>query len=227
MHTSWVRDQRTVAIGDAHFPFVSERALFELFKLMRDFKPRRIIQLGDLYDFFSHGRFPRPLSITPRMEVTEGRKMAKNFWKQIRSEFPDAELFQILGNHDDRPHKQMIAKLPEMEPFFDIAGMWQFDGVKTTYDSKQELIIDGVCYLHGHKKFGAHVAHNLMPTVAGHSHTGGVHFMSIRDQLLWELNAGYIGDPTQGPLMYREQKWAKWTHGCGIIDSLGPRFCPL
>jgi len=190
-------------------------------------RPTIIIQMGDLYDFFSWGRFPRPFEILPKDEAELGRKIAIALWKQIRLIAPKAELWQILGNHDDRAKKRIVETMPEIEPFVNLEPMWQFDGVHTVPDSKRELELAGIIFQHGHRKFGEHVKYNLAPTVTGHTHTGGVSFITIRDKLIWELNAGYLADPTKTPLKYNPQKWTRWTHGVGFIDNWGPRFIQL
>lgn len=223
----WDRSQRIVAIGDVHFPWQSERACIKLFEFLDFFKPTIIIQMGDLYDMFSFGRWPRVMNITPRDEVKLGRQMALNFWKRIRLENKKAQLHQILGNHCDRPMKQLIAKMPEMEVFADTSEMFMFDGVQTNLDSKNELELAGIVFMHGFMKAGAHVRKNLAPTVRAHDHRGYVEFINIRDKVIWELGCGYVGDPTATPLKYREQKWHSWHHGCGVIDKFGPRFVPL
>ncbi len=107
-------------------------------------------------------------------------------------------------------------------------GLWEFDGVTTMGSERDELIIDGILYMHGFRKHGDHVKYNLMSTVCGHSHTGGVVFHPIKGKTLFELNAGYLGDPKSAALSYtRQSKISKWTLGLGYIDDYGPRFVPL
>jgi hypothetical protein len=215
-----------VIIGDCHFPFVHKPSLDKSIAFIKEFQPKYVIQIGDLYDMLSHGKFPRSLNVyTPKDEMNEGRKMALDMWAKIKEVAPKAECHQVLGNHDIRPMKRIIEAYPEAELFMDFEKWFKFDGVTTHSDIRQELIINGICFIHGYRsKLGDHRDFNKMSTVVGHSHLGGVNFKNYGSEILFELNAGYIGDPESKALSYTSQKIVNWTHGLGVIDSFGARF---
>lgn len=50
---------KILILGDTHFPWVSKRALEKVYEFAKEFKPSHIVQMGDLYDFLSHSKFPR------------------------------------------------------------------------------------------------------------------------------------------------------------------------
>jgi hypothetical protein len=220
----------TVVVGDLHFPFVHTPTLEQLYAYLETFKHevKRVVQVGDLFDFFSFGKFPRSHNLyTPKQEVEMGHAMAVAFWKRVREIIPGVECFQILGNHDIRPIKRLIESRPELELFFCIDPFFQFEGVTTVLDSRQELVLDEVVYHHGYRSgLGDHRDFNLMNSVVGHTHLGGVTYRQIRGRVLFELNAGYMGDPESKALSYTSQKLSKWTRGWGRIDKWGPRFIP-
>jgi hypothetical protein len=218
--------EKMVIIGDCHFPFVHKPSLDKTIAFIKEFQPKYVIQIGDLYDMLSHGKFPRSLNVyTPKDEMNEGRKMAAEMWSKIKEVAPKAECHQVLGNHDIRPMKRIIEAYPEAELFMDFEKWFKFDGVTTHSDIRQELIINGICFIHGYRtKLGDHRDFNKMSTVVGHSHLGGVNFRSYGSQILFELNAGYLGDPESKALSYTSQKIVNWTHGLGVIDEHGPRF---
>jgi predicted phosphodiesterase len=228
-----------LVLGDTHMPWMSKAA----FTVVTNFLEENghgfdyVVQIGDLYDLFSTGRWAgtRDL-ITPKEEFLQGRAMAEEFWKILQKRCPNAQCYQIMGNHDDRPMRQIIDKAPELASLLDIKHLWEFPGVKTQHDSRQELILDGICFMHGFRSQpGAHAKWNQMRTVVGHSHRGGVHFFPVRtlrdgklvSHTAWELNAGYLGDPSQVPLQYSKQSLTNWTLGFAMIDGCGPRFCPI
>lgn len=218
--------EKTVIIGDTHFPFIHKPSLEKTLAFIKEFQPKHIIQIGDLYDMLSHGKFPRSMNIyTPKEEMSEGRKGAIEMWAHIKKIAPKAECHQILGNHDIRPMKRILEAYPEAELFMDFEKWFKFDGVETHSEIRQELIINGICYIHGYRtQLGTHRDHNRMSTVTGHSHVGGVNFKSYGTETLFELNAGYLGDPESKALSYTAQKIVNWTHGVGVIDQHGPRF---
>lgn len=218
--------EKTVILGDCHFPFVHKPSLEKALAFVKEFQPKYIVQIGDLYDMLSHGKFPRSLNIyTPKQEMSEARRMAEEMWKKIKEISPKSECHQVLGNHDIRPMKRIIEAYPEAELFMDFEKWFKFEGVTTHADIRQELIINGICFIHGYRtKIGDHRDFNKMSTVVGHSHLGGVNFKSYGNETLFELNAGYLGDPESKALSYTPQKINNWTHGIGVIDENGPRF---
>ena len=217
-----------LCVGDLHFPFARRASVSQAVTLARKLKPKVIVQMGDLYDLYSFSRFARSQNLlTPKQEIERGRKHAEEFWLMIRAAAgKGVECFQILGNHDQRAVKMALATLPELEPFMDHSRhMWQFEGVTTSKSERDELILDGVCYMHGYRKFGEHVRHNLMNTACGHLHRGGVHYMRHGSKTLWELNAGFLADPASIPMSYSAQaRFSQHTQGVGFIDDYGPRF---
>tara|TARA_R110000868_G_scaffold9394_6_gene46941 strand:- start:2716 stop:3396 length:681 start_codon:yes stop_codon:yes gene_type:complete len=216
-------------LGDLHAPFHCRKSVYKVISIIRKEKPKIVIQIGDLLDLYAFSKFPKSLNVMgPAQEVKQGRKVTEDLWKEIRQAAGrQVECFQLLGNHDERLAKRIQESLPEVEGMAG-TGLWSFPGVQTMEAERDELIIDGVVYMHGYRKFGDHVKYNLMSTVCGHSHQGGVVYLPIKGKTLFELNAGYLGDPKATAMTYTKQsKISRWTKGVGWIDDYGPRFIPL
>lgn len=217
-----------VAFGDLHFPWHHVPALEWALEVLAATKPAAVVQLGDLYDLYSFSRHPRnPHVIMPAEEIERGRESAVWFWKQAHAAAPNARLYQLTGNHDERTFKQALRQSPELA---DIVGAHQrdlmrFDGVTTVDDSAQELVLAGVVYMHGFRsKLGDHAAHNGRPTVCGHSHRAGVSYAQTLGGFVWELNAGWLGDITAPCFRYGSQRvFHRTTLSIGIVDAYGPR----
>jgi predicted phosphodiesterase len=229
---------KAVFVPDTHFPYVNKRQLDRIFDFTDKFQPDIVVQLGDLYDLYCFGRWPRNISfVTPEEELREARVGAETFWAAMRHIVPNARKHQILGNHDDRISKLVRTKAPELEAVLDMLdfhSLWRFEGVTTTKDGAEELVLEGldqgrdVIVMHGHRgKLGDHVNYNMTSTVCGHSHRGGVVYRRYRDASLWELNAGYIADQSSVPLGYGAQKISNGVAGFGVVDEDGARFIPL
>jgi len=221
---------RFVILGDIHAPFHSKWALGRALDFIKETKPKNIIQIGDAYDFYSLSRFPRTQFITPIDEITEARVTLEEMWAYIRRVSPKSRCVQMIGNHEQRLQKKLMADLPELIGIAKYEHLFQFKGVKTHLDAREMVIIDGVAFNHGFystNSAGRIARENGINTVTGHTHTGGLKMVPTRNHPLWELNAGYLGDPGSKVMTYTRSKWTDWTLGFGIIDELGPRFVPL
>jgi len=218
-----------LAVGDTHYPFTDQRQIKKIVAFAALHKPQRIVQLGDLYDFYSFSRWVRSRDLmTPKQEVDLGRKQAEAFWAELRRVCPQAQCYQLIGNHDARLAKRVMEAIPELERFLDhTKELWRFEGVETQPSEREELILDGVCFMHGYRKHGDHVKFNMMSTVVGHSHKGGTVYMRQRGKTIWELNAGFVALQSSLPMSYGPQKKLhQCTGGFGWIDEYGPRFIP-
>jgi hypothetical protein len=224
-----IENARILIIGDTHFPFVDEDAMCAMYEVAATLKPNVVIQIGDLYDMFAQGKFPRSLNnYNPQQEIDLGNKMAKEMWASIQSIVPEAKCFQMLGNHCVRPIKRIIETAPECEPFFSLDKYLEFKNVQVIKNIRQELLINNIMFIHGYRsRLGDHRDFNISNTVCGHSHTGGVSFKKFNDNIKWELNAGYLADPKSKALGYTPQRLTRWTHGVGFVDQYGPRFIPF
>lgn len=215
-------------LGDTHFPFISYRALDKALTAIKTVKPDVVLQIGDLADMYSWSKFPRTHGIfTPHQELIRARKGAERMWHDIKKLAPKARLLQLTGNHDVRPHKRALELIPEIEPMLGLKSIFEFPGVETLHD-ELGIIIDGVYYQHGFRKFGEHVKHNRMNTVCGHLHLGGIHFMRLGKNVLFELNVGHLANPYSAPMSYGKQRqFATWTHGYGVVRDQIPTFYPV
>jgi UDP-2,3-diacylglucosamine pyrophosphatase LpxH len=222
---------KVIILGDTHFPYHSKAALTEVLAVIkRDAENiSHIVQIGDLFDFFSLSRFPRSQDLaTPIDEVSLGFECATEMWAHIRKVAPKAKCIQILGNHDIRLKLRIKEKLPEILNIVKFDHLWKFPGVTTVMDEREEFIINDVAYMHGfYSKIGQHCRHNMMNTVHGHTHRGGVMFTKVQEKPIWELDVGFLGDPHSKVMNYTKQRWGVWTLGYGVIDELGPRFVPI
>jgi len=225
--------RKVFVIGDTHFPFHHRSALKLTLRSLKEFKPDAVIQIGDLYDFFSFSRFARGQNlITPKEEIRSGRKFAIRMWEDVIKAAPKAKRYQIKGNHDIRPMNTALKKAPELEVFIEdkLDELHTFPKVKTIYNPKEELIIDDVVYIHGHLKFGAHLTHirgqyNIM---CGHLHRGQTVSINYDGKIRTECNAGFLGDRHSHVLNYAAMKrFSNMTLGYAKVDNEGLRFCPI
>lgn len=218
-------------LGDLHEPFGSDYVKSEFVSFCQKFQPEYIIQIGDLFDMYSHAKFPKSHNIfTPKEEEELAKKRVSEFWAKCRQAAPHAKCVGLLGNHDLRPLKRTLESMPQIEHWVEryFSELMSFDGVEMVLDAREEYIISDIAFIHGYlSQLGAHRDFMLMNTVRGHDHLGGVAFRQIQGKTLWELDAGLAGDYKAKGFSYTPQKMTKQTNGFAAIDALGPRFCPL
>lgn len=218
-------------ISDIHWPFENKKVVNSYLEYVGDTKPEWCILNGDAWDFYSHSKFPRSHNLfTPRDEETTSRQRNEEFWIEVIKRSPKSQCVQMLGNHDIRPMKRVLEEYPEAEDWIKerLKRMFTFDGVKTVFDPREELMIGDIAVFHGYRsKLGDHRDYTLYNTINGHTHNGGCVYRRIRGQTLWELNSGLAGDPEAKGLTYTPQRITNWTPGFGIVTKHGPQFIPL
>lgn len=222
---------KLLAISDTHFPFVNNRNLNEVYKIAKDLQPTHIWQCGDLYDAYSFSRFARSLNImTPEMELKEGRAQAKSMWEKLQKASPKAECYQSRGNHSHRLVKSIMDKAPEFESLLDgpISQLTEFKNVVDMKSARSEIELGNMLLVHGwQSRPGAHASYFGQSVVRGHSHHGGVTYISRKGLPIFELDCGHLADINALPLQYGETKTTSWVSGCGVVDKYGPRFIAL
>jgi UDP-2,3-diacylglucosamine pyrophosphatase LpxH len=223
---------RAVVIGDLHLPFHNKKKLDECLYFIKQTQPEHVIQIGDALDmllFSSHDRKFQGIYPSGAQEIAEGAEELRLLWKMVKKFSPKSKCFQLIGNHEDRVHKRIMEKLPEIRHVYDPKGLWTIEGVKTIYDPRESLVIEGIHFIHGYRtKLGDHCKYILRSVVCGHSHRGGVFYHPLHDgKMIYELNVGHLLDIESVATNYMPQRYINWTHGFGVIDEHGPRFIPL
>lgn len=219
---------KILVAGDVHFCWEHKQTVEAFLQFNKEIKPDYIVQVGDLYDMYAHSKFPRSQNLyTPKEEERLSREGAEKFFKQLQKDNPKAVIYNMFGNHDIRPVKRTIESMPQMEHFVEkyMEELMTFEGVNLIKDHREILTIEGVGFHHGYfGKLGDHRDAGLMNMVVGHTHRGGVSYRRIRNETLWELNAGFMGDPESKVMSYTASKIQNYTLGFGYIDPYGPRF---
>lgn len=217
-------------IGDTHFPFVHQKTLERIYRFAEKEQPAHIVQIGDLMDQWSHSRFPTSRNYyRPDEEMELARNMSVAFWLELSKVCPLASKSQLMGNHDLRALKSVLSGAPTLEGLLSasIEKLYEFEGVTTIKDYREELIIQGVMFHHGYmSRHGQHRDFVMQNLCTGHTHRGAVVYRALKDRTIWHLDAGFVGDAESKALSYTNQKLSGWSLGWGWIDEYGPRFIP-
>lgn len=217
-------------IGDTHFPFAHQPTLEKIYRFAEKEKPEYIIQLGDLQDQFSHSRFPASKNFyKPDEEMQLARKQSIDFWLELKKACPSAQCYQITGNHDLRALKLVLNSAPSLEGLVreSLLKLYEFEGVTTIHDYREELIIQDVMMHHGYmSKNGMQRDFVMQNLASAHTHRGEVSFRPLKKKIITHLNAGFAGDEESKACSYTSQKTTGWTLGHGWWDEYGARFIP-
>lgn len=218
---------KVLIIADTHMPFIDKDALKEVYKAVAIEKPDAIVQVGDLLDQYVFSKYTRDHNIiTPEDEINRGFEMATQFWEKLNKIARNADKYQLLGNHDERVHKRIMEKLPELITLFDIKKrLYSFDRVKVMKSYTDYLVLDDVIYTHGWlTKLGDHAAYFNKSVVHGHSHKPGLIVKTMHDGIRFELDVGHMADSDSVPLSYTQSKMKNWVKAYGVVDNGKPRL---
>ncbi len=226
-----LKRRRMLILGDTHFPWVHKESLERVYGWLSKNPVDVIVQIGDLFDLYAYSRFPRSqMGMDAKEEIDLAQAMATEMWAKLRELAPNAECYQLIGNHDVRPHRSVLAKAPELEHLVALGmrNFYRFDGVTTMEDDRQELLIDDILFIHGWgSRPGQHRDHFMHNVVLGHTHKLNTSYRTVYDPVtkeertLTEANAGLLGDPRAKVFGYTPSRVTNYTLGFLVIDDDG------
>lgn len=220
-----------VVLGDVHLPWAHRQSIKLAIEVVKQLQPTNIVQVGDLQDQFFASRYAKSYGkLSPEQEFDLAQSQGKRFWGSLREASPKSKCYQLRGNHDDRISKKLTDKAPELTGIVEPKeGFMSFDGVTTLESSRDELQLrlgpHRVTFVHGWlSRLGDHAKHFNTNVICGHSHRPGIVYHKRARDLIWEANAGYLGDDRAPCFKYGENSRKNWGRGVLVVDDIGPRF---
>lgn len=215
-----------LAVPDLHCPYQHPKALPFLSDLKREYRPDKVVFLGDEIDAHSFSRFPHDPDLeSPGTELAQAVEALEPFY----SLFPRAQVCE--SNHTLRPYRKASeAGLPRrllvsLRKLLHAPARWRW---------AFEHRIDGVTYRHGDGFGGkypyAAAAERLRcKVVIGHVHAhSGVHRFSGLDGEIWGANVGCLIDPKHRAFAYAKTGPYRPTLGAAVIvNGCPPTLIPL
>lgn len=230
-----ITDGRIIAFSDAHFwpgqpKSVAHRALLEVIK---ETKPRAVVNNGDAFDGASVSRHP-PLGWTTLPTVKEELEICEEYLHEIRMTAGgrNCDFFWNVGNHDRRfdyvlaqnaaQYEGVVARLEEK--FHD----WRFQWSLWVND-------DTVIKHKWHN--GVHATYNNAlkggkSIVTGHLHRLAVTPWSDYNGRRWGVDTGTLSDPLGPQFDYLEDNPTPWCSGFAVLTYkdgvlLPPELCEV
>lgn len=105
----------TIIIGsDVHIPFQDDKAVDAFIKRCSESggaSGKQVIILnGDVIDMFMLSRFTKGEGRNPMQEI----EMCRDFLARVRKAAPKADIYYVIGNHEQRLEKYVLTKAPEL-----------------------------------------------------------------------------------------------------------------
>lgn len=174
------KDRSVLLMNDLHFPWVDAEALMLAIEFGKKNKCNTIYLNGDIIDFEEVSRWKGRKRHSTAFELEQVR----NFLALLRAEFPKADIYYKMGNHEDRFESYMLNNAEKLldVPEFQIDKLLHFDKYNIKLiASKQLAFIGKLAVIHGHEYHGmtspVSPARSLFlkakqPAIMGHLHRG-------------------------------------------------------
>lgn len=177
---------------DEHYPFADYKAVELAQNIVHDFNPDVLIRGSDALDFYSVSSYLRSKDVFSGQlaDEIEAWKKAERAWSDVVDD--NTEKPFLVGNHEARLQKYVLAKAPELEGLeaLKLPNLLDFKefGIRMAYNN--EKVVDGQLLIkHGTvvRKYSAYTAKAELEmekygitTMSGHTHRGGVHMTTTR-----------------------------------------------
>ena len=215
-----------LTISDFHAPFGNPDAVDFLSDLKKEYKPEKIVCLGDEIDQASISDWTHsPDGMSPREEYEAAIKQLLPLYKL----FPKVQV--VESNHGRRPFRKAFnAGLPKLylkayREFMQAPKGWTWD---------ESVTIDDVLYIHGDGFSGkdgavkAAIGHRKSICL-GHIHSwGGVTYIANQHSQIFAANSGCLINYKSYAFEYSRHQVAKPTLGtCVVLDGKQAQFIPM
>jgi len=183
--------KRAIILPDIHVPFHDEETIKAVLRCIKELEPDRIIQLGDLFDFYDVSKFDKdPGRINSlQKEIDIGYELME---KVIKAS-PKSRVEYMAGNHERRLtrylmrnpelHSLRSLKLENVTGFKDL-GVRVYGERETCHINNRLIVTHGDafdgCRLSQYSAYSAKstLAKKGISGISGHSHRLGSHYFT-------------------------------------------------
>jgi hypothetical protein len=232
-HDLGLLNGQVIDFSDAHFwPQIRTTAYKGVLKLIRELKPKAVINGGDAFDGAQISRFPRAGFLDQGPTVKEELKACKDRLEEIEEAAAGAKLVWCLGNHDIRFESRLAANVPQFEG---INGFHLKDHFPKWIPAWNCWINEGTVVSHRWKN-GVHATYTNVVNAGVNIVTGHLHalkwapFTDLRGVERYGVDSGTLAEP-MGPqfVNYLEGKHPNWGSGFVVLTfkdgrMLEPQF---
>lgn len=122
-----LKDGIIAVASDFHVPFQDMKAVEAFLDYCAEVQPNIIVINGDLVDMYMLSRFAKGEGRNPMAEIDEARTILE----RIRMTCKNAEIYYVIGNHEQRLEKTILTKAPELASLIeDIFSIFRLDNLE-------------------------------------------------------------------------------------------------
>lgn len=201
-----IKNGLVIVGSDIHIPFQDDDAVDSFIEYCKKKKPEVIVLNGDVLDMFMLSKFTKGEGRNPLEEIT----MCRELLASLRNACPNAEIYYIIGNHENRLEKYVLTKAPELASLIeDVFSIIKTEDFKIRGCASLTINDNFVCK-HGTllgNKSGLSAIKEMenayMSGATGHTHRlckyiarkSGKKFVWIETGCLCDLNPEYMVNP--------------------------------
>ena len=208
-----------------HLPYQHKDAIKFLAEIKKEFKPDRVINIGDLLDFHAISMHTHdPDLASAGHELT----MARKYVKELESIYP--QVTEVDSNHSSLVYRRAIKygmSREFLKEYGDFLGTkkWNWvDDLTLTMSNGQRCF-----FTHGRSADVLKVSQTMgMSAVQGHYHTKFVvSYWANPDNLFFAMNVGCLINQKSLSMNYAKNFRTRFILGCAIILDGIPRLLPM
>ena len=218
-------NKKILVISDLHIPYHHKDSFAFLKFIKKEFKPDRIINIGDSLDFHAisfHSHDPDLYSAGHELSK------AKEYIKELESIFP--EVTEVDSNHSSLVYRRALKygmSRQFLKDYGEFLGTkkWKWvDDLTLTLSNKQRCF-----FTHGKSADVLKTSQSQsMNTVQGHFHTKfTISYWANSDNIFWGMNVGCLINQKNMAFNYSKNFRTRFILGCGIILNGYPRLLPM
>ena len=233
--------ESVLIIPDSHYPDTDMRVFNAMLGAIKEVKPDRIIQIGDLMDYPQPSRWTKGTRHEFEGSVFKDSELAvKNFIQPLRKVF-DGPIGVHAGNHDIRPSLYLEKYAPALAETkeFNIENLLKFDeyGIQLLPDFHK--VAPGWITTHGHlggirlSQIAGNTPLNAakrmgVSIIMGHTHRAGIGQYTIgyggSGTTLTGMEVGHIMNPKK--VTYLKGATGNWQQSLGWLTIDGQHVTP-
>lgn len=228
-----------VLIADLQVPYHDKRAVANVAKFIKAFKPDEVASVGDEMDMQTISRWSMGTPLEYERSIGKDRDETVRVLEQLQISH------MTRSNHTDRLYNTIMKRAPGLmgAPEFELENFLRLPELGITYHKKPYEIAPKWLLLHGDEgsvsQTGGQTALGLakktgMSVVCGHTHRAGLlhyteSYAGKTGRTLWGLEVGNLMNQKQAS--YLKAGIANWQQAFGILyidgNKVTPKLVPI